>query len=288
VSSIERWWRDGAQVELALNGSERHCFVRRFRNAAPHMTLLHGFPSSSHDWVKVAPALAERYELLAPDFLGFGASDKPPDHAYSIAEQADVIEALWEIEGVTETHVVAHDYAVSVVQELLARHAEGTLSTQIERIHLLNGGLYPDLHRPEPAQTVLLDPEQGPQLSANLNEQLIVQALKPTFAPGYEATYDSELIWRSLRRDDGYRNLYLLIHYMTDRKRNAARWVGALERTEVPLAFVWGMLDPVSGAHMAERITARLPGAPFVALTDVGHWPMLEAPSRVTAAILNV
>jgi pimeloyl-ACP methyl ester carboxylesterase len=58
VTSIERWWRDGAQLEVALNGSERHCFVRRFRNTAPHMTLLHGFPSSSHDWAKVAPALA--------------------------------------------------------------------------------------------------------------------------------------------------------------------------------------------------------------------------------------
>jgi pimeloyl-ACP methyl ester carboxylesterase len=287
VSSIEQWWRDGAQVELTLNGSGRHCFVRRFRNAARHMTLLHGFPSSSHDWAKVAPALAERYELLAPDFLGFGASDKPPDHAYSIAEQADVIEVLWEIEGVAETHVVAHDYAVSVVQELLARRADGTLSTVIESVHLLNGGLYPDLHRPEPAQTALLDPEQGPQLSAILNEGLIVQALKPTFAPDYDASYDSEQIWHSLRRDDGYRNLYLLIRYMTDRKRNESRWVGALERTDVPLAFVWGMLDPVSGAHMAQRITERLPAAPFTALSDVGHWPMLEAPRRVTAAILN-
>jgi pimeloyl-ACP methyl ester carboxylesterase len=43
---------------------------------------------SSHDWAKVAPALAERFELLALDFLGFGASDKPSDYAYSLGEQA--------------------------------------------------------------------------------------------------------------------------------------------------------------------------------------------------------
>jgi pimeloyl-ACP methyl ester carboxylesterase len=55
--------------------------------------------------------------------------------------------------------------------------------------------------------------------------------------------------------------------------------VTALEGTDVPLAFVWGMLDPVSGAHMAERIRKRLPGAPFLALDDVAHWPALEAPS---------
>jgi pimeloyl-ACP methyl ester carboxylesterase len=50
---------------------------------------------------------------------------------------------------------------------------------------------------------------------------------------------------------------------------------------------VWGMLDPVSGAHMAERIRERLPDAPFTALEDVGHWPALEADRRVAGAVLD-
>ena len=54
----------------------------------------------------------------------------------------------------------------------------------------------------------------------------------------------------------------------------------------MPTAFVWGMLDPVSGAHMAERIRERLPSAPFTALGDVSHWPQLEAPDRVAEALL--
>ena len=87
------------------------------------------------------------------------------------------------------------------------------------------------------------------------------------------------------RRDDGYKLSYLLIRYMTDRQTHADRWTEALERTDVPLSFIWGQLDPVSGAHMAERIKQRLPDAPLTALDDVGHWPMLEAPDRVTAAI---
>jgi pimeloyl-ACP methyl ester carboxylesterase len=287
MTTIEAWWRDGDQVELLLDGSERHVFVRRFRNAAPHMTLLHGFPSSSHDWHKVAPALADRYELLAPDFLGFGASDKPPEHEYSINEQADIVEELWVIEGVTETTVVAHDYAVSVAQELLGRRAAGELTTEIEAVHLLNGGLYPDVHRPQPVQEALLDPEQGPKISALMNEELMIGALAPTFAPDYDATADSVAIWRSMYRDDGFKNSYLLIRYMTDRRKHEDRWVQALEETDVPLNFIWGMLDPVSGAHMAERIKERLPNAPIAELQDVGHWPQLEAPDRVTAAILN-
>jgi pimeloyl-ACP methyl ester carboxylesterase len=63
--------------------------------------------------------------------------------------------------------------------------------------------------------------------------------------------------------------------------------VGALERTDVPLAFVWGMLDPVSGAPIAAKVRERLPHAPFVALDDVGHWPQLEAPERVLAALIE-
>jgi pimeloyl-ACP methyl ester carboxylesterase len=79
--------------------------------------------------------------------------------------------------------------------------------------------------------------------------------------------------------------MYLLIRYMTDRRAHGDRWTSALEQTDVPLNFIWGMLDPVSGAHMADRIKERLPDAPITELADVGHWPSLEAPDRVRAAI---
>jgi pimeloyl-ACP methyl ester carboxylesterase len=288
MSSIESWWRAGEQAELLSGGgAERHIFIRRFHSANTPMTLLHGFPSSSHDFAKIAPRLAEEYSLLLPDFLGFGASDKPPEHRYSINEQADLVEELWEVEGIESTAVVAHDYAVSVVQELLARRAEHALGTDLQAIWLMNGGLYPSLHRPQPIQTLLLDPEQGPRISASMTEELFVPGLAPTFPPDYDGHADSVQIWRSLERDDGYKNMYLLIHYMTDRAENEQRWVGALEQTEVPLAFVWGMLDPVSGAHMAQQIRERLPDARFTELPDVGHWPQLEAPERVADAILG-
>jgi pimeloyl-ACP methyl ester carboxylesterase len=168
VTAIEQWWSDGERVELELSGVPRSIFVSR-SGSGPAITLLHGFPSSSHDWHKVAPALAAGHSLLAPDFLGFGASDKPPEHDYSIHEQADLVEALWAREGLETSVVVAHDYAVSVAQELLARRAEGRLGVEIEALHLLNGGLYPDVHRPQPVQLALLDPEQGPLISAASN-----------------------------------------------------------------------------------------------------------------------
>jgi pimeloyl-ACP methyl ester carboxylesterase len=48
------------------------------------------------------------------------------------------------------------------------------------------------------------------------------------------------------------------------------------------------MLDPISGAHIAQRLRERLPDAPLTALEDVGHWPPLEAPDRVVESIIRV
>jgi pimeloyl-ACP methyl ester carboxylesterase len=274
-------------VPVELRGGARRTIFRRREGAGAHVTALHGFPSSSHDWERAAALLAPRHELMMFDLLGFGASEKPADHAYSMAEQADIVEALWRLDGVRETQLLAHDYGVSVAQELLAREAEGRLEASLTGVCLLNGGLYPELHRPQPGQIALLDPEQGPQLSALMNEELFVTSLQPTFAPSYDAGGDGHQMWRAMDRGGGARIAHLLIAYIPDRERNRDRWVGALEGTSVPLSFVWGMLDPVSGAHMAERIRKRLPRARLVELDDVSHWPPLEAPAAVASAVLG-
>jgi pimeloyl-ACP methyl ester carboxylesterase len=286
VGSIDEWWSQGERVQIRLSGADRAIFLAR-AGTGPALTLLHGFPSSSYDWARVLPALAAQRSVLLFDFLGFGASDKPPDHDYSILEQADLVEAMWAREGIQVTEVVAHDYAVSVTQELLARRAAGALAVELAAVHLLNGGLYPDVYRPQPGQLALLDPEQGPQISAQITQELWTMALAPTFAEQFDAASDSADVWRAMSREDGQRIVHRLIQYMKDREVNSERWVGALESTDVPLSFVWGMLDPISGAHMAQRIRERLPDAPLLALEDVGHWPALEAPERVVGAILS-
>ena len=286
VGNLEQWWEHGERVALRLGDTDNIVFTRA-EGAGQSMTLLHGFPSSSHDWAKLAPRLSAGHSLLMPDFLGFGASEKPTEHRYSLLEQADLVEAVWARAGVGSTRIVAHDYAVSVAQELLARQAEGALSVAIEGIHFMNGGIYPELHRPQPLQLALLDPQQGPQISAVINGELFTAGLGPTFAPGFDARSDSAEIWRATSRDGGEGISHLLIRYISDREENGDRWIAAIEQTDVPLAFIWGMLDPVSGAHMAERIRERLPDAPFLALEDVAHWPALEAPERVAHALLS-
>jgi pimeloyl-ACP methyl ester carboxylesterase len=284
MDGIEGWWSSGERVTIELRGTERKIFAHR-TGSGPAMTLLHGFPSSSYDWAAVVERLAAQHTLLLFDFLGFGASEKPSGHDYSIGEQTDLVEAMWAHAGISTTGILAHDYAVSVTQELLARRAEGRLAVEIDSVCLLNGGLYADVYRPQPGQRALLDREQGPRISAQLTEDVWSTALRNTFAATFDADADLADIWRSMVREDGHRLIHRLIRYMEDREANATRWATSLETTDVPTSFVWGMLDPVSGAHMAERIRERLPHAPFLGLDDVSHWPTLEAPGKVLAAL---
>jgi len=285
METVSEWWSRGTREQLALRGVQRTVFVRR-AGAGPTLTLLHGFPSSSHDWAGLLAGLAAEHEVLAADFLGFGASEKPREHEHSIAEQADLVEAVWARAGVRASALVAHDYGVTVAQELLARRAQGSLSVRLSGVHFLNGGLYSDVYRPLPGQLALADPELGPQIAAQIGHEAFVEALRATFAEDFDSAAARERIWETMSREDGHAQIHRLIRYMGERERNAERWQGALEATDVPLAFTWGMLDPISGAHMAERVRARLPYAPLTALEDVGHWPMLEAPERVLASLL--
>src|SRR5262249_53513877 len=79
-------WRDAGRFE----GIAGHrIFVRDLAGAGPPILLLHGYPSSSWDWREVAHHLPGRH-LVCFDFLGFGLSDKPREHVYSLHGQADL------------------------------------------------------------------------------------------------------------------------------------------------------------------------------------------------------
>ena len=124
------------------------------------VTYLHGYPSCSLDIGPVVDRAGDAATFLALDFPGFGASDKPVGHRWSIAACADAVEAMWADRGVTSTVLECHDYGVSPGQELLARRAEGRLSVEITATIWHNGGLYPDLHRPTVGQQLLAGPRR--------------------------------------------------------------------------------------------------------------------------------
>lgn len=249
-------------------------------------TFCHGYPSASVDIEPVLEQLGSDLRCLALDLPGFGASAKPPGHRHSIHAAVDAVEALWADRGIGSTLLVVHDYSVSVGQELLARRAEGALSVELTGVVWMNGGLYPDLHRPTIGQQLLLDPEQGAGFAAGMTEELFLGGIEGTWGERVPmADHLARPIWESMDDGGGAQLMHELLHYLADRREHAARWSAALEGADLPMAFVWGDLDPVSGAHMIVRVEERIPSADVRRLAHVGHWPLLEAPDAVAEAI---
>ena len=84
----------------------------------PTLLFAHGFPTSSHDYARVIGRLRARYRCVSFDFLGFGASDKPR-RTYSYALQHEVLANVVAATGTSAAFLVAHDYAVTLAQDLV-------------------------------------------------------------------------------------------------------------------------------------------------------------------------
>jgi pimeloyl-ACP methyl ester carboxylesterase len=285
--ALDAWHRAGETLRFG----EHAVFYRSTGRGEAGSTLLcvHGLPTASWDFHRIWPALEARFGLvLAPDMLGFGFSAKPRGYAYSIAQQADLHEQLLRESGVARFHVLAHDYGVTVAQELLARYQErltrGDTSLRIESICFLNGGLFPETHRPLLIQKLMLT-RFGPLLSRGLGFRAFSRSFSRVFGPQTKPSRaELEQFWRLLTYNEGTRELYRLFHYIPERSAQRARWVGALQRGGVPLRLINGPEDPVSGAHLAERYRALIPGADIVSLPGIGHYPQVESPDGVLVA----
>jgi len=252
----------------------------------PVLLLIHGFPTASFDWHAVWAPLAAHFRLIAPDLLGFGFSDKPRAHAYSLIEQAQGCVALCQSLGAGTVHVLAHDYGVSVAQELLALHAEGA-GLELQSVVFLNGGLFPESHRPRLIQHLLAS-RLGPLIS-RLNSQASFNAsFSAVFGPNTQpSATELDEFWALIRIGDGHRLMHKLIAYMAERRAYRSRWVGALTATSVPLCLINGPEDPVSGAHLADRYQECVPNARVVRLPGIGHYPQVEAPAQVVRSFLE-
>ncbi|NJM53406.1 MAG: alpha/beta hydrolase, partial [Blastocatellia bacterium] len=82
------------------------------------------------------------------------------------------------------------------------------------------------------------------------------------------------------RYNDGKKVAHKLIRYMSERAKYRERWVGALERTRIPLRFINGLADPVSGAHLVKRFREVMPHEDIIELVEIGHFPHFEAPKE--------
>jgi len=279
--TLEQWQQSGQYFD---HRGQRIFYQQAGEGDA--VLLLHGFPTASWDFHHQWPALVARFKVIAPDFIGFGFSAKPRDYQYRIMDQADLVCALLAQQGLQRCHILAHDYGVSVGQELLARHAEGQLN--VASMCFLNGGLFPEMHRPVFTQKLLRSP-LGPIIGRLMSERTFTRSFAKVFGENTQpSTQELKEFWSlMLAGDDSRRVAHKLIGYIDDRLQHRDRWVNVLLDPQVPIKLINGPEDPVSGAHLVAHYQQAVPDAEVTVLPGIGHYPQVEAPELVTAAYLE-
>jgi pimeloyl-ACP methyl ester carboxylesterase len=290
-AELERWKAAGRYFDYL--GFE--VFYRTEGSGTP-LLLIHGYPFNTWDWAPIWPTLTGRFTVIAPDMLGMGFSDKPSTYEYSVPDHADMHEALLAHLGVTACHILAHDIGDSVGQEMLARHELGQQSygsLRIESLTWLNGGLFNETYRPRLMQKVLSRTPLGDLASHSpkmlLSQRVLERTINELFGPHTQPSPRMhDLFNQILDYNDGKRVTHKVGRFVNDRYLYRNRWVRAMRQTKVPMRLIDGPADPNSGRHMADRYRQLIPNPDVVVLDDgIGHWPQIEAPQAVLAALLE-
>jgi pimeloyl-ACP methyl ester carboxylesterase len=234
----EAWFAGGERIGYdpharALIGSgpaPLRVWVRRDGDPTHAVSFLPGFPDGSIGWSKVLPYLPDAAVMpkLFVDYVGMGDSDKPRQYEYSIAERADLIEALWRYCGVRSTTVVAFDFSAITVLEHLCRRLEGNAEgPAIRGVFIFNGGLYGDGHSHPWFTTPLLSLYGGSVLPWFAQQSFFMfrtYVKMLGWSPDYRVT-DEELyaLRNAMARRNGLFYLSAAAGFVADQKRQSER-----------------------------------------------------------------
>jgi len=253
---------------------------------APAILLLHGFPTSSHMFRNLIPALADRYHVIAPDLPGFGFSDEPDrkQFRYTFDHIAQVIASFTQAIGLNQFALYVFDYGAPVGFRLALAHPE-----RITAIISQNGNAYEEglSEGWNPIQKYWKQPTA--ENRAALREFLKPEATKWQYTHGVAdetlvapETYalDSALLARP-GNDEIQLDLFL------DYASNVALYPKFQEyfRTQhPPLLAVWGKHDPFFLPPGAEAFKRDNPNAE-VHFYDTGHFALETHHQEIAPAI---
>lgn len=243
--------------------------------AAPTVLLLHGFPTSSHMFRNLIPALADRFHVVAPDLPGFGFSEAPDRKRfrYTFENLAKVIDQFTQTIGLKQYAIYVFDYGAPVGLRVALAHPE-----RITAIISQNGNAYEEGLSTgwNPIQKYWKDPT--PENRAALRGFLTPDATKGQYVYGVQEqnlvapeayTLDSALLSRA-GNDEIQLDLFL------DYASNVALYPKFQEyfrTTRPPTLAVWGKNDPFFLPPGAEAFQRDNPAAE-VKFYDTGHFAL--------------
>ncbi len=226
---------DGTDAADSIQVFERVERVGGQDDDAVWTTFLPGFPDSSFGWARVDQHLGGNgmTPKIHVEYVGQGDSDKPLKYPYGTMERADLVEAIWEAEGIRSTFIVSFDYSSLVTLELLSRQEEriegGTdLSSEIEGVLLINGGYFADAHsHPLMTTPALRSPLGGMVTWFGQRYRFIArQLLKSMFSKEYQlSSREFNEIYEAISRRNGFAFVSKAAGFVAEhRSKYGERW----------------------------------------------------------------
>ena len=244
---------------------------------APTLLLLHGFPTSSHMFRNLIPALADRYHVVAPDYPGFGNSAQPEmtEFSYTFDNLAKVMDRFTEELGIKKYSLYLMDYGAPIGFRLAAKHPE-----RIEALIVQNGNAYLEGLREfwDPIRVYWKD--RSAENAAPLAGFISPDGVKWQYTHGVRNVETvSPDNWNSdlnhLTRE-GNPAIQLALFY--DYQNNVPyypQWQAYFRKHQPPTLIVWGKNDhifPAEGAHPYKNDLKNLE----FHLLDTGHFALEE------------
>lgn len=255
---------------------------------APALLLLHGFPTSSHMFRDLIPALADRYHVVAPDYPGFGYSDFP-DRArfpYSFASYAEIIDKFTQAIGLRRYALYVQDYGAPVGLRLALRAPERVTALVVQNGNAYEEGLSDAWG---PIKDYWRDPTP-----ANRDKMRVFLTLDGTRTQYTAGLADSQvelvspdnwmLDWSLLSRPG---NIDLQLDLFGDYQTNVALYPdfqAFFRERRPPTLIVWGRFDPFFTVAGAQAYRRDLPDAELH-LLDAGHFALETQGPEIAAHI---
>ena len=257
--------------------------------AAPTVVLLHGFPSSSHMYRNLIPALAGSYHVIAPDYPGFGYSEAPSAEAfeYTFDHLADIVDHFLDQKGITKYSIYIQDYGSPIGFRLATRHPE-----RIQAIISQNGNAYDEGLSPFWADYLYpFWTNRNPETEAKAAQLLTLDGTKFQYTAGFRnpenVSPDTWTLDQAGLDRPGNKAIQLDLFY--DYRKNPPlypAWHQYLQTHQPPLLAVWGARknDPIFLPAGATAFQRNVPKAE-VHLLDTGHFALEEESAEIASLI---
>ncbi|AMM19434.1 alpha/beta hydrolase [Frondihabitans sp. PAMC 28766] len=256
---------------------------------APVLLLLHGYPTSSHMFRHLIPALAERYRVIAPDHIGFGRSSAPSvdEFEYTFAALTDVTLRFLDAVGVEKYTIYTQDYGAPIGWRLALENPDAVVGVISQSGNAYEDGFVEDFWAPIWAYGANPSPENELALRPALEREAVEWQYKhgvPDVARVDPDAWEHDIAL--LHRPGVDRaQLALFGDYHTNRELypRVQEW---LRRSQVPLLVVWGNNDEIFGPAGARAFQRDVTSA-RVELLDGGHFLLESHLDDVAQIILD-